>query len=340
MARVAEHQPDVVPRLTPHAGSDRRKAIAGLLIYQLHPAVLASRIPDGEISRSAAGAQADTDRSQRQEREAIAGHHVLQLQIVRTLGEVPLLVVDAPGATPVEVGFSVQVAVQAPARVSHVLVVREAGSRRRPGAQHETGRREDHRDAECAESSECLSSVRDHDFHPRAVGEWLPQFGPAGRPCRQHRAHSAQLTGLATLEGGRGEAGSHAHCVRQRHDHRTGSPGGLAECHRRLAAAHSDRKPLPGGVHRSPAHHPVSVAAHIRARRLDRARRDLADGRLGHLTIATIARRWGFSRPADFSRAFRRHTGTPPRDYRNNSLTRSETPAARPGSFSRDCPAH
>ncbi|MFT7837093.1 helix-turn-helix domain-containing protein [Saccharothrix sp. BKS2] len=66
-------------------------------------------------------------------------------------------------------------------------------------------------------------------------------------------------------------------------------------------------------------HHPVSVNAHIRVRRLDRARHDLADRRLDHLTIATIGRRWGFSRPADFSRAFRRHTGTPPRDYRNNT---------------------
>lgn len=66
-------------------------------------------------------------------------------------------------------------------------------------------------------------------------------------------------------------------------------------------------------------HHPVSLATHIRGRRLDRARRDLADRRLDHLTIATIARRWGFSRPADFSRAFRHRTGTPPRDYRNNT---------------------
>jgi AraC-like DNA-binding protein len=63
-------------------------------------------------------------------------------------------------------------------------------------------------------------------------------------------------------------------------------------------------------------YHPVSVAAHIRTRRLDRARCDLADRRLDHLTIATIARRWGFSRPADFSRAFQCHTGTSPRDYR------------------------
>ncbi|WP_250032844.1 helix-turn-helix domain-containing protein [Paractinoplanes maris] len=66
-------------------------------------------------------------------------------------------------------------------------------------------------------------------------------------------------------------------------------------------------------------HHPVGVATHIRTRRLDRARRDLADRRLDHLTIAGIARRWGFAHPADFSRAFHRHTGTPPRDYRNNT---------------------
>jgi AraC-like DNA-binding protein len=65
-------------------------------------------------------------------------------------------------------------------------------------------------------------------------------------------------------------------------------------------------------------HHPVGVAAHIRARRLDRACRDLADRRLDHLTIAAIAGRWGFCRPADFSRAFQRHTGIRPRDYRNN----------------------
>jgi AraC-like DNA-binding protein len=65
-------------------------------------------------------------------------------------------------------------------------------------------------------------------------------------------------------------------------------------------------------------HHPVGVAAHIRARRLDRACRDLADRRLDHLTIAAIASRWGFCRPADFSRAFQRHTGIRPRDYRNN----------------------
>jgi AraC-like DNA-binding protein len=38
---------------------------------------------------------------------------------------------------------------------------------------------------------------------------------------------------------------------------------------------------------------------------------------LYHLTIATIAHRWGFARPADFSRTFRRQTGMPPREYRD-----------------------
>ncbi|SHN14939.1 helix-turn-helix transcriptional regulator [Cryptosporangium aurantiacum] len=66
-------------------------------------------------------------------------------------------------------------------------------------------------------------------------------------------------------------------------------------------------------------HHHVSVGTHIRTRRLDRARRELADRRLDHLTIATIARRWGFPRPADFSRAFQQHIGIPPRDYRNKT---------------------
>ncbi|MFD5828587.1 helix-turn-helix domain-containing protein [Lentzea sp. NPDC060358] len=64
-------------------------------------------------------------------------------------------------------------------------------------------------------------------------------------------------------------------------------------------------------------HHPVGVAAHVRTRRLERARRDLADARLRHLSIGEIALRWGFSRPADFSRAFQRHAGVSPREYRN-----------------------
>ncbi|MBU2665241.1 helix-turn-helix domain-containing protein [Actinoplanes bogorensis] len=65
-------------------------------------------------------------------------------------------------------------------------------------------------------------------------------------------------------------------------------------------------------------HHHASVTAHIRARRLDRARRELIDPRFDHHTVASIAARCGFTRPSDFSRAFRRHTGVSPHHYRLN----------------------
>ncbi|MEU5695239.1 helix-turn-helix domain-containing protein [Actinosynnema sp. NPDC020468] len=63
-------------------------------------------------------------------------------------------------------------------------------------------------------------------------------------------------------------------------------------------------------------HHDTGVDAHVRHRRLDRCRRDLADPALRHLTIAAIAARRGFTRPADFSRAFRRETGLSPSEFR------------------------
>ncbi|WP_405009348.1 helix-turn-helix transcriptional regulator [Kitasatospora sp. NBC_01539] len=66
----------------------------------------------------------------------------------------------------------------------------------------------------------------------------------------------------------------------------------------------------------------TTVAATVRAQRLERARNDLADPLLRHLDIAAIAARWGFSRPGDFSRAFRAAYGRPPGEYR--------TPGRRP----------
>ncbi|MFI0425268.1 helix-turn-helix domain-containing protein [Spongiactinospora sp. 9N601] len=63
-------------------------------------------------------------------------------------------------------------------------------------------------------------------------------------------------------------------------------------------------------------HHVMAVTAHIRTRRLERCRRDLADPALRHVSIAAIALRWGFTRPADFSRAFRREKGLSPSEYR------------------------
>ncbi|WP_253770955.1 helix-turn-helix domain-containing protein [Goodfellowiella coeruleoviolacea] len=61
-----------------------------------------------------------------------------------------------------------------------------------------------------------------------------------------------------------------------------------------------------------------------RRRRLDRCQRDLADPSLHHLSIAAIAARWGFARPADFSRAFRRATGMSPGEYRRAHRGRGE----------------
>ncbi|MFI0420039.1 helix-turn-helix domain-containing protein [Spongiactinospora sp. 9N601] len=70
-------------------------------------------------------------------------------------------------------------------------------------------------------------------------------------------------------------------------------------------------------------HHDTSVGAHLRTRRLDHCKRDLADLALEHVPIAAIAARWGFAQPADFSRAFRRETGLSPSEYRAAARARS-----------------
>ncbi|MFF3547497.1 helix-turn-helix domain-containing protein [Streptomyces platensis] len=63
----------------------------------------------------------------------------------------------------------------------------------------------------------------------------------------------------------------------------------------------------------------------MRHQRLERARRDLTDPTLRHHTIHRIATRWGFTRAADFTRAFRTHYGMPPRDYRHALGLQDET---------------
>lgn len=55
-----------------------------------------------------------------------------------------------------------------------------------------------------------------------------------------------------------------------------------------------------------------TVAQWLREERLDRARRDLAGGRGG---VAEVGRRWGFSDPAVFSRAFKAAYGMSPSFY-------------------------
>ncbi|WP_048876357.1 AraC family transcriptional regulator [Saccharomonospora saliphila] len=60
----------------------------------------------------------------------------------------------------------------------------------------------------------------------------------------------------------------------------------------------------------------VGVSEWIRQRRLEHARRDLADPSMGSVPVWHIARRWGFVHHAAFSRAFRSAYGLAPRDYR------------------------
>jgi AraC-like DNA-binding protein len=60
----------------------------------------------------------------------------------------------------------------------------------------------------------------------------------------------------------------------------------------------------------------LTVAGWIRARRMERCRRDLSDPVLESRPVAAIAARWGFSSAADFSRAFRAAHGMTPAEYR------------------------
>ncbi|NKX50861.1 helix-turn-helix domain-containing protein [Arthrobacter deserti] len=60
----------------------------------------------------------------------------------------------------------------------------------------------------------------------------------------------------------------------------------------------------------------TTVPSWIKARRLDRSRRDLMDPALGHATITQIATRWGFPDSAHFSRAFKAPFGATPSEYR------------------------
>jgi AraC-like DNA-binding protein len=68
----------------------------------------------------------------------------------------------------------------------------------------------------------------------------------------------------------------------------------------------------------------VTMLEWTRSARLRRARRDLGDPSLGHLTIAAIAASWGFRHPGHFRRAFRMEFGVTPAEFRRGML---ESPA-------------
>lgn len=58
----------------------------------------------------------------------------------------------------------------------------------------------------------------------------------------------------------------------------------------------------------------------VRAERLARCRRELADPALRHRSIAQVAQAWGFGDMTNFSRSFREIFGVSPRGYRQASL--------------------
>lgn len=64
----------------------------------------------------------------------------------------------------------------------------------------------------------------------------------------------------------------------------------------------------------------LSVSSWIRASRIERCRRDLADPDLAHLTIAEIGSRWGMPNATLFSRNFKDVVGETPSAYRKRLL--------------------
>ncbi|MFI2458007.1 helix-turn-helix domain-containing protein [Streptomyces sp. NPDC019539] len=72
--------------------------------------------------------------------------------------------------------------------------------------------------------------------------------------------------------------------------------------------------------------HGETVAAFIRARRLEGAGRDLADSRTSAEPVHVVAARWGFPRAPEFTRAFRTAYGCSPTEHRMRALSERRGP--------------
>jgi AraC-like DNA-binding protein len=77
-------------------------------------------------------------------------------------------------------------------------------------------------------------------------------------------------------------------------------------------------------LHKLFAGEEMTVSRWTLAARLDRCRRDLASGTADSSAIFGVARQWGFSSPAHFSRAFRASFGMSPRDWQARSRLTTE----------------
>ncbi|MFE0508672.1 helix-turn-helix domain-containing protein [Streptomyces sp. NPDC058964] len=71
----------------------------------------------------------------------------------------------------------------------------------------------------------------------------------------------------------------------------------------------------------------LTVASYIRDQRLANARRDLTDPGLRTLPVHAVAARWGYSRPGDFTRAFRTAHGMAPSELREQAFNRTAVDA-------------
>ncbi|MFI9251085.1 helix-turn-helix domain-containing protein [Streptomyces sp. NPDC053069] len=88
----------------------------------------------------------------------------------------------------------------------------------------------------------------------------------------------------------------------------------------RIAAAHHISRSY---LYRLFQEEGLTVASYIRDQRLAAARKDLTDPRLRTLPIHSIALRWGYLRPGDFTRAFRTVHGITPSELRDQQLSRT-----------------
>jgi AraC-like DNA-binding protein len=83
-----------------------------------------------------------------------------------------------------------------------------------------------------------------------------------------------------------------------------------------IAAAHHISRSY---LHRLFQAEDSTVAAYIRHKRLEAARRDLADPALHTTPVSAIGATWGYPHAAAFCRAFRAAYGMPPADYRHQA---------------------
>ncbi|CAM5269659.1 helix-turn-helix domain-containing protein [Streptomyces fumanus] len=73
-------------------------------------------------------------------------------------------------------------------------------------------------------------------------------------------------------------------------------------------------------LHRLFEHEDTTVSRWVRRRRLQECRRELARRQAAGRTVSAVARQWGFTSPAHFSRAFRAMYGMSPAEWRRSAL--------------------